>query len=107
MKDLNTQNIVSTAKIDESVKRVLRVKFQLGLFDDPYLYCDETREEQIILSKANRDLVLEVALNSIVLLKNDTNLLPLTGDKKIALIGPLAKDKNIPLGNWSLAADTR
>ena len=106
LKDLNTQNIVSTAKIDESVKRVLRVKFQLGLFDDPYLYCDETREEQIILSKANRDLVLEVALNSIVLLKNDTNLLPLTGDKKIALIGPLAKDKNIPLGNWSLAADS-
>lgn len=97
---------VQEALVDDAVRRILRVKFELGLFDNPYKYCDEAREKAIIGSKANNDGVLDMAKKSIVLLKNDKNLLPLkkTG-QKIALIGALANDKNSPLGSWRLAAD--
>ncbi|RIA09085.1 beta-glucosidase [Flavobacteriaceae bacterium MAR_2010_72] len=92
--------------IDDAVKRILRVKFQLGLFDDPYKYCDESREKQTIGKQEFHDAVLDVAKKSIVLLKNDNQLLPLkkTG-QKIALIGALAADKTSPLGSWRIAAD--
>jgi beta-glucosidase len=97
---------VKEALIDDAVRRILRVKFELGLFDDPYKYCDEKREKAIIGSKANNDGVLDMAKKSIVLLKNDTNLLPLKkSGQKIALIGALANDKNSPLGSWRIASD--
>lgn len=97
---------VKQSVIDDAVHRILRVKFELGLFDNPYKYCDEAREKSDIGSKANNDAVLDMAKKSIVLLKNDRNLLPLkkTGTK-IALIGALANDKNSPLGSWRIAAD--
>ncbi|TRW25155.1 beta-glucosidase BglX [Flavobacterium zepuense] len=97
---------VDVALIDDSVRRILRVKYELGLFDDPYRYCDEKREKATINSKANHEAVLDVAKKSIVLLKNDMSLLPLkkTG-QKIALIGALATDKNSPLGSWRIASD--
>lgn len=97
---------VDEALIDDAVKRILRVKYELGLFDDPYRYCDEVVEKEVIGSKRINDAVLEVAKKSIVLLKNENNLLPLkkTG-QKIALIGALANDKTSPLGNWSIAAN--
>lgn len=97
---------VKESVIDDAVRRILRVKFELGLFDNPYKYCDEDREKANIGSKANNDDVLDMAKKSIVLLKNDKNLLPLkkTG-VKIALIGALANDKNSPLGSWRIAAD--
>ncbi len=97
---------INEALVDDAVRRILRVKFELGLFDDPYKYCDEAREKAIIGSKANNDGVLDMAKKSIVLLKNENNLLPLKkSGQKIALIGALANDKSSPLGSWRLAAD--
>ncbi len=92
---------VKEGVIDDAVKRILRVKFKLGLFVDPYKYCNEEREKNEIFTKENQDFSREVAKKSIVLLKNETNLLPLTKTgKTIAVIGPLADDKDTPLGNW-------
>lgn len=100
------ENKVDTALIDDAVKRILRVKFELGLFDDPYKYCDPVREKEVVNSQKNHDIVLDVAKKSIVLLKNDNQLLPLKKEgQKIALIGALAADKDSPLGSWRLAAD--
>ena len=97
---------VSEAHINDAAARILKVKFELGLFDDPYLYCNQAREKNIVGSKALHDKVLDVAKKSIVLLKNKTNILPLPKQgQKIAVIGALAADKTSPLGNWSLAAD--
>lgn len=97
---------VDVALIDDAVRRILRVKFELGLFDDPYKYLNEKREKETIGSKANRDAVLDVAKKSIVLLKNEKNLLPLKkSGQKIALIGALANDKNSPLGSWRIASE--
>jgi beta-glucosidase len=97
---------VKETLIDDAVRRILRVKFELGLFDDPYKYCDEKREKATIGNKANNDGVLDMAKKSIVLLKNDKNLLPLKkSGQKITLIGALANDKNSPLGSWRIAAE--
>lgn len=97
---------VDVSLIDDAVHRILRVKFELGLFDDPYKYCDEKREKATIGSRQNHDGVLDMAKKSIVLLKNDNNLLPLKkSGQKIALIGALAADKNSPLGSWRIASD--
>jgi len=87
--------------IDDAVKRILRVKFRLGLFDDPYKYCNEDREKNEIYSVENQQIAREVAKKSIVLLKNETKLLPINKNiKSIAVIGPLADDKDTPIGNW-------
>jgi beta-glucosidase len=91
---------VDVRLVDDAVRRVLRVKFALGLFDDPYRYSDPAREKAATLTPANLAAARDVARRSIVLLKND-GLLPLdkaTGS--IAVIGPLANDKDSPLGNW-------
>lgn len=97
---------IKESLIDDSVQRILRIKFELGLFDDPYKYCDEKREKAVIGSKANNDAVLDMAKKSIVLLKNEGNLLPLKkSGQKIALIGALANDKTSPLGSWRIASD--
>lgn len=97
---------VDVKLVDDSVRRILKVKFELGLFDNPYLYCDEKREKKVVGSKANHDAVLDMAKKSIVLLKNEKNLLPLKkSGQKIALIGALANDKTSPLGSWRIAAE--
>ena len=97
---------VKESVVDDAVRRILRVKFELGLFDNPYKYCDESREKAIIGNKANNAAVLDMAKKSIVLLKNKKNLLPLKkSGVKIALIGALATDKTSPLGSWRIAAD--
>jgi len=104
--EAHIEALVNEGKIDEklvddAVRRILKVKFKLGLFDDPYKYCNEEREKNEIFTKENQDFSREVAKKSIVLLKNETNLLPLTKTgKTIAVIGPLADDKDTPLGNW-------
>lgn len=106
LKELVAENKVDIAKIDEAVKRILTVKYELGLFDDPYKYCDEVREKQTVGKKEFHDEVLDIAKKSIVLLKNENQLLPL--DKKgitIGLIGDLANDKTSPLGSWRIAAE--
>lgn len=97
---------IKESLIDDSVRRILRIKFELGLFDDPYKYCDEQREKAVIGSKANNDAVLDMAKKSIVLLKNEGTILPLKkSGQKIALIGALANDKTSPLGSWRIASD--
>ena len=97
---------VDEALIDDAVRRILKVKFELGLFDDPYKYCNEDREKEIIGSESINNTVLDVAKKSIVLLKNQNQLLPLKKEgQKIAVIGALADDKTSPLGNWRLAAE--
>ena len=106
LEDLVTTGKVEEALIDDAVRRILTVKFELGLFDDPYKYCNAEREKERTFNDANMADVLDMAKKSMVLLKNENNLLPLTKEgKKMVLIGALADDKTSPLGNWRLAAD--
>ncbi len=106
LKNLVESGKVDIAHVDDAVRRILRVKFELGLFDDPYKYCDEAREKELLYNAAHTEAVLDMAKKSIVLLKNEKNILPLAkSGQKIALIGDLADDKNSPLGNWRLASD--
>ncbi|MBL7558648.1 beta-glucosidase BglX [Olleya sp. YSTF-M6] len=103
-------NLVNEGKvdpklIDDAARRILRVKFELGLFENPYKYLDESREKEVIGSQTIHDAVLDMAKKSIVLLKNENKLLPLKKEgQKIALIGDLAADKTSPLGSWRIAA---
>ncbi|MFR9548543.1 MAG: beta-glucosidase BglX [Rikenellaceae bacterium] len=97
---------VSQEMIDAMVARVLRAKFDLGLFDDPYKYCSVEREQSEILTDEAMEASLDVARRSIVLLKNDQQTLPLSKNiASIAVIGPLADDKDAPIGNWRAEAD--
>lgn len=106
LKNLVDEGKVSLDKIEDAVRRILRVKYELGLFDDPYKYCNEEREKSVIGSDKNMEIALDMAEKSIVLLKNENQLLPLKKEgMKIAVIGPLADDKNSPLGGWRLAAE--
>lgn len=96
---------VNIKDINDATSRILRVKFELGLFEDPYKYLDETREKEVIGSQEIHDAALDMAKKSIVLLKNENNILPLKKEgQKIALIGALASDKTSPLGSWRIAA---
>ncbi|ANW96472.1 glycosyl hydrolase [Wenyingzhuangia fucanilytica] len=96
---------VKEALIDDAAKRILKVKFELGLFDDPYKYCNKEREEKILGSQEVMDASLDMAKKSIVLLKNQNQLLPLKKQgQNIAVIGALANDKTSPLGSWRIAA---
>lgn len=97
---------VKESTIDDAARRILKVKFELGLFDDPYKYCDENREKETVGKPEFQEGVLDMAKKSIVLLKNDGALLPLKkSEQKIAIIGALANDKTSPLGSWRIAAD--
>ena len=94
------QNKISLARIDEAVRRILRIKFRLGLFDNPYT--DEAREPNSLLRPESIRLAREVAGRSMVLLKNDRETLPLNKNAgSIAVIGPLADDRRAPLGWWA------
>ncbi|MGN6294184.1 MAG: beta-glucosidase BglX [Chitinophagaceae bacterium] len=96
---------VSMQQIDMACRRVLEAKYKLGLFEDPYRYCDENRAATEIFNDANRKAAREIAAQSFVLLKNDNNILPLKKGGTIALIGPLADTKENMPGTWSVAAD--
>lgn len=97
---------VSIHQIDNSVRRILEMKYKKGLFDNPYLYCDETREKNYVMTEEFLSHARDIAKKSIVLLKNDRNVLPLKKDvKTIALIGPLADDKENLIGSWCAAGD--
>lgn len=95
------QRKLSQATIDEAVRRILRIKFRLGLFDNPYT--DEAREPQSLLRPDSLTLARQGAARSMVLLKNDRDVLPLDKGsvKSIAVIGPLADDRRAPLGWWA------
>jgi beta-glucosidase len=96
---------VTQAQIDEGARRVLRLKFELGLFEDPYKFCNAEREENTLLSPVHRAAAREVSRKSIVLLKNENSALPLRKTQKIALIGPLADNKTELIGNWNGAGN--
>ena len=88
--------------IDDAVRRILRKKFEMGLFDDPFRFCNSIREKQELNNPTHRIFAREIGRKSIVLLKNDENILPLSKEKTIALIGPLAKSKEDMLGFWNV-----
>lgn len=95
------KNELDAAALDEAVRRVLRVKVRLGLFADPYRYCDASRERTVTLLPEHRTLAREAARKSFVLLKNDNRVLPLSKDVgTLAVIGPLADDRRAMLGSW-------
>lgn len=96
---------VSLAAIDQACLRILEAKYKLGLFDDPYRYIDDARPAKDILVAANRELARKMAAHSMVLLKNDHQLLPLQKKGSIALVGPLADNKRNMLGTWVVAGD--
>lgn len=101
LKELVESGEVSEDILNEAVRRVLRMKFHLGLFDDPYKYSDTERERQFTYTDEHRAIARDVAKRSIVLLKNDNQLLPLSKTtSRIAVVGNLASDKDTPLGNW-------
>lgn len=102
LEELVRQNLVPVATVDEAVRRVLRLKFRLGLFDNPFQYCQRNRELKQLLTAEHRFLARELAGKSLVLLKNDKRILPLSKHmQKIAVIGPLADDQQNILGSWS------
>ncbi len=94
---------VSVALLDESVRRILRKKFEMGLFDDPYRYINPAREKSMLNRPQSQEEAKSMAQKSIVLLKNNNQLLPLSKElKTVALIGPLGKAKKEQKGFWSL-----
>ncbi len=95
------ENKIALKKIDDAVRRILRLKFQLGLFDDPFRYCNAEREKATLLCDSHRETARDVARKSIVLLKNNHQLLPLPKDlHTLAVIGPLADNAEDILGGW-------
>lgn len=97
---------VDTAKIDRAVRRVLEMKYRLGLFDDPYRYVDAAREKATLYKPEFLEAARDVARKSMVLLKNEGNVLPLATDAgRIAVIGPLADSKADMIGSWAAGGD--
>ncbi len=94
---------VSIQKIDASVRRILEAKYELGLFEDPYKYIDENRAKSEIFTSENRSFARKVAAQSMVLLKNENNLLPIKKSGTIAVVGPLANTSENMAGTWSVA----
>lgn len=92
---------VPIKKIDEACRRILEAKHKLGLFADPFRYCNEERAITQILSSDKIALSKEAAVKSMVLLKNENNVLPLKASQKVAFIGPFIKDQGNQLGSWS------
>ncbi|MCC7520726.1 MAG: glycoside hydrolase family 3 C-terminal domain-containing protein [Flavobacteriaceae bacterium] len=97
------ENKVSIALIDDAVRRILRKKFELGLFEDPYRYSDPARQQEALVNPEHTKIAREVAAKSVVLLKNEKQILPLSKDlKTIAFIGPMVKLKRANHGFWAI-----
>jgi len=103
LEELVKENKVPVALIDDAVKRILRKKFELGLFDDPYKFCNPEREQKELNNPEHTKAAREIAAKSIVLLKNERDVLPLSkGLKTIAFIGPMVKSKRDNHGFWAV-----
>jgi beta-glucosidase len=103
LEQLVKENKVPIALIDDAVKRILRKKFEMGLFDDPYKFCNTEREKAALNNPEHTKAAREIAAKSIVLLKNEKDILPLSkGLKTIAFIGPMVKPKRINHGFWAV-----
>ncbi len=97
---------VAEQQINDAARRVLRMKYMLGLFDDPYRYSSESREKELVMHADHLAAARDVAKKSIVLLKNENNTLPLKKNiRKLAVIGPLADNQKEIIGSWSAAGD--
>ena len=102
-KSLN-EGKITQAEIDQAVRLILEAKYRLGLFDNPYKYCDVKRAKTEIYTQQNRSIARSISSQSMVLLKNANELLPLKKGGTVALIGPLGDNpENLP-GTWSVAA---
>jgi beta-glucosidase len=99
------EGTISVETINNACRLILKAKFQLGLFADPYRYIDEERASKEIFSDENRAVARKIAAESMVLLKNEGNALPIKKEAKVALIGPLANNKENMVGTWSVSAD--
>jgi beta-glucosidase len=95
---------VGIQQIDRACRLILQAKYKLGLFTDPYKFCDSQRAEKEVFSPENRQVAREIAAESFVLLKNNNNILPLKKSGTIGLIGPLADNTANMYGTWSVAA---
>ena len=107
LEDLVKNGKVDISLVNDACRRILLAKFKLGLFDDPFRYSNEDRQEEIIYSTEFLDAARKSAAMSCVLLKNQDNTLPLNKNESIALIGPLVKDKENIIGNWAAAGDRK
>ncbi|WP_417355233.1 beta-glucosidase BglX [Flavobacterium sp.] len=96
---------VTEAQINDACRRILNAKYDLGLFEDPYRYNDDKREKQTIYKKEYLDAALHVANESMVLLKNENNVLPLNKNQKVAFVGPLVSDEWNIIGSWAATGD--
>ena len=96
---------VTQTQIDEACRLILEAKYKLGLFENPYKYCDDKRAATEIFTDANRKTARQIAADCFVLLKNQNNILPLKKSGTIALVGPLADNKENMPGTWSVAAN--
>src|SRR5688572_23635444 len=96
---------VTQKQIEDACKRILEAKYKLGLFDDPYRYIDIAKPAKEILTEQRRNEAREIASRTFVLLKNNNQTLPIKKSGTIALIGPLANDKNNMLGTWAVSGD--
>lgn len=105
--DLIKEKKLDEKVLDDAVRRILTKKFEMGLFEDPYRYCDESREKQELNNQQHKLMARSIAQKSIVLLKNENKILPLsTSTKTIAVIGPLVKSKRDLEGAWIPISDT-
>lgn len=105
LKDLIHEGEITEDDIDIACRRVLEAKYKLGLFADPFKYCDTTRRYTDICTMEHRERARAIAAETFVLLKNDNKTLPLKRKGKIALIGPLADTKSNMTGMWSVASN--
>ena len=103
-KSLNEKK-VTMQEIDAACRRILEAKYKLGLFQNPYKYCNEQRAKTEIFTDANRNTARQIAADCFVLLKNQNNILPLKKSGTVALIGPLADNPQNMTGTWSVAAN--
>ncbi|NUQ82639.1 MAG: beta-glucosidase BglX [Bacteroidetes bacterium] len=96
---------ITEAQIDQACRRILEAKYKLGLFEDPYRYCDPKRAKTEVYTDSNRKEARAIAASSFVLLKNDKSILPLKKSSRVALVGPLADAGENMFGTWSVAAE--
>ena len=105
LKESLDEGKVTQQEIDQACRRILEAKYKLGLFDDPYRYCDVNRAKSEVFTPENRQAAREIAAQTFVLLKNEKQTLPILNKKTIALVGPLADNRENMPGTWSVAGD--
>lgn len=105
VKELVASGALTEAQVDDAVRRILKIKFMLGLFEDPYRYCDPVRETNAVFTAEHLDAAYQMACESMVLLKNERGVLPIKPGANIAVIGPLAEAREDLLGSWRADGD--